>query len=181
MIEKLKHEIIKVLGRELKTPADYEFLCECVQKRTNERLSATTLKRLYGYIDRAGSPSLHTLNTLSKYVGYKDFDCFCQGNNDIDSQSNLIIGNDLSTAQLISGQEIRLTWRPDRVCVIKYIGEGYFEVIKAENTKLSVGDTFCCHLFIKHEPLYLDNLIHVGSQPVAYVAGKKDGINFELL
>ena len=55
-----------------------------------------------------------------------------------------------------------------------------FEVIEAEQTKLSVGDTFECDIFIEGEPLYLSQLIHEGRPPMVYVAGKKSGILFEV-
>ena len=53
--------------------------------------------------------------------------------------------------------------------------------MEAENTKLSVGDTFMCDIFIDGEPLYLSNLVHEGRPPMVYVAGKKDGIRFQLI
>jgi len=53
-------------------------------------------------------------------------------------------------------------------------------VMEAEKTKLSVGDTFKCDIFIEGEPLYLNNLVHEGRPPMVYVAGKKGGIRFLL-
>ncbi len=102
-------------------------------------------------------------------------------NNDINSQSNLIIQESITSNQLAKGAIIKLTWHPNRICVVRHNGIGNFEVIDAENTKLVVGDRFNCNLFINHEPLYIDNLIHCGEKPIVYVAGRKDGIIFEVI
>ena len=49
------------------------------------------------------------------------------------------------------------------------------------NSKLSVGDTFECVLFIEGEPLYLNNLVHEGNPPIAYQIGSKSGVRFEVI
>ena len=56
-----------------------------------------------------------------------------------------------------------------------------YEVLDSQNSKLQVGDTFHCSIFIEGEPLFLDKLSHGTYQNIAYVAGKKDGVHFELI
>ena len=80
---------------------------------------------------------------------------------------------------LALGDSIRLTWQPDRVCDIEYLGDLTFKVIASENTRLQPGDTFECSLIVEGEPLYLDNLIQGQQKPTAYVCGKKAGVLFE--
>jgi len=79
------------------------------------------------------------------------------------------------------GDKVRLTWQPDRICDIEYLGELEFRVVLSENTRLKAGDTFECNLIIEGEPLYLDNLRQGSHQPIAYVCGKKSGVLFEIL
>ena len=78
------------------------------------------------------------------------------------------------------GQRLIITWRPDRRIVVRHRDNGHFEILEAENTKLRVGDTFRCHLMIQHEPLYLDDVVHLGQPTMAYVAGQKDGVMVEV-
>ena len=48
-------------------------------KGTRERLSPTTLKRLWGYLKNENvNTRPHTLNVLARFVGYKSFDDFCE-------------------------------------------------------------------------------------------------------
>ena len=86
----------------------------------------------------------------------------------------------ITTEGLRRGQRLIITWRPDRKIVVRLLGNSQFEIIEAENTKLSVGDTFRCHLMIQHEPLYLDEVVHQGQPAMVYVAGQKDGVVIEV-
>ena len=86
----------------------------------------------------------------------------------------------MKKAILKRGQRLIITWRPDRRIVVKHVGNSQFEIIEAEHTKLSIGDTFRCHLMIQHEPLYLDEVVHQGQPPMVYVAGQKDGVVIEV-
>jgi hypothetical protein len=79
------------------------------------------------------------------------------------------------------GDRLRLIWQPDRVCDIEYLGELDFRVVASENTRLHEGDMFQYSLIIEGEPLYLDNLRQGNRPPIAYVCGKKAGVNFEFL
>lgn len=82
---------------------------------------------------------------------------------------------------MIKGERLRLTWLPDRLCEIEYLGDLQFCVVSSENTRLKMGDTFECSLIIEGEPLYLDNLRQGKQQSIAYVCGKKSGVSFEYI
>lgn len=168
----------RTVGKAMMTPRDFDQLAEAVYEKIHEQLSPSTLKRLWGYLDTQIEPRLFTLNVLSHFVGYDSYEAFCQRNGE--AESNLVASRRLSVETLRRGQQVRLTWPPDRVCVIEHLGDGRFTVVEAANTKLSVGDTFECHLFIEREPLYVDNLVHLGGGvPMAYVAGRDNGVMFE--
>ena len=95
-------------------------------------------------------------------------------------QSGIKTEEKITTEGLRRGQRLIITWRPDRKIVVRLLGNSQFEIIEAENTKLSVGDTFRCHLMIQHEPLYLDEVVHQGQPAMVYVAGQKDGVVIEV-
>lgn len=176
----LKKHIEQMIGQPVTTPKEFTQLAEKIFHRTHVQISSTTLKRLWGYLNEPVAPRMSTLNFLAQFLGYSNWPSFCESTTSpLDAQSNLIINKMLSTEQLPRYAHIRLTWAPERVCEIRHEGNGRFSVIHSEKTKLQVGDTFECKLFIEKEPLYLYNLIHQGQKVPAYVAGKKDGIHFE--
>lgn len=170
----LLSEIERFAKQRMCTPRDFLRLSRSVGERTGQSISPSTLKRLWGYMKDGGEPRVSTLKVLARYLGYSDFDSFAQGEA---NPSSLILGqHSVDADQLEQGDELRLTWPPNRSITIRHLGNAEFTIVEAENTKLSVGDTFACHLFISGEPLYLSNLIHHSSAPTGYVAGKKNGI-----
>ena len=59
------------------TTYDFSKLSDEVHKRTQVRLSVTTLKRLWGKLKYENEPTLTTLNTLARYAGFEDWRNFC--------------------------------------------------------------------------------------------------------
>lgn len=179
--ETLRMTVEQSIHRKMITQADFDFLVDVVYARTHELLSATTLKRLWGKVQSDYAPSARTLNTLAQFLGYSDFDGFCQHQpmGDI-PPSNPVLSEHLDVEKNVNiGDEITLYWAPGRVCHIRYLGDLQFEVTASEMTRLQPGDTFSCNVFINGEPLYLKNLCQPGRPPFNYVCGMKGGIRFE--
>ena len=179
--DQLHLEIETALKRKINTPKDFEFLRERIYARLHILVSRTTLMRIWGYVDEDVEPRKGTLNILAQFLGYQDWDGYYQ--NALwpkEQQSSPVLSRRLSVAKtLVRGERLRLTWQPDRLCEIEYLGELQFRVIASENTRLKTVDTFECSLIIEGEPLYLDNLRQGQQQSIAYVCGKKSGVLFE--
>ena len=183
--EQLRSEVEAALKKKLCTPKDFEYLRERIYARLHILVSRTTLMRLWGYVDENVTPRKGTLDILSRFLGYKDWEGF-QENASLpkEQQSSPVMSRKLSVkSDLYIGERLRLTWQPGRVCDVEYLGNLSFRVIASENTRIQPGDTFQCSLIVEGEPLYLDNLRKGDSsssaKPVAYVCGKKTGVNFE--
>ena len=179
--EQLRSDIETALKKKLCTPKDFEFLRERLYARLHILVSRTTLMRLWGYVDEGVTPRKGTLDILAQFLGYQDWGGYCQ--NSLlpkEQQSSPIMSRQLSvTKELNVGEQLRLTWQPDRVCDIEYLGNLQFRVTASENTRLKAGDTFECSLIIEGEPLYLDHLKQGAQQAISYVCGKKSGVFFE--
>lgn len=184
VIASLRREIETAVNRRLATPKDFDALREMIFSRLHILVSATTLKRIWGYLDDNVCTRRSTLDILARYVGYADFQAFENGaaSEGGELPSNPIMARRIDVdEQLQPGDLIRLTWQPGRVCDVEYRGERLFCVVASQNTRLCAGNTFKCSLMIEDEPLYIDSLIADGSAPVAYVCGKRSGIRFEPL
>lgn len=180
-ITALCQQIDQRLGRPVRTPQDYEYLSQKLLERTRQSLSVSTLKRLYGYVATEGSLRRSTLDILCQYVGYRDWATFCRRDTPASASSDPLLADSLSADELCQDDVLRVTWQPDRECHFRCTGQHEFAVERSQNSKLSVGDTFRCHLFVRGEPLYLENLRMQGSAPVLYVCGRDGGIDFSLL
>ena len=171
------------IQRGILSPKDFEHLHEAIKNELNESVSVSTLKRLWGYSKYLSKPSVSILSTLSRFVGYRDWE---------DYKANRECGNNKPSSQVLSdkitvstdleaGDRIKLTWSPHRVCEVVYHGDNEFEVLSSQNTGIKAGDWFCCSLIVSGEPLWLSNLRQYGKAPVAYVCGKQGGVQFELM
>ena len=185
--EQLRTDIETALKKKLQTPKDFEFLRERIYARLHTLVSRTTLMRLWRYVDEEVTPRKGTLDILSRFLGYQDWESF-QENTMLpkEQQSSPVMSRKLSVnTDLCIGEKLRLTWQPGRVCDVEYLGNLSFRVIASENTRIQPGDTFQCSLIVEGEPLYLDNLRKgdgsSSAETIAYVCGKKTGVNFEHL
>lgn len=179
MIQDLVSRVENMLGRRLSTHGDFIRLSEILFERTHERVSPTTLRRIWGFCNEGVSPRQFTLDVLSRFLLFRDYSDFCSNACNEELQSGLCLGGKIETDCLSEGRLLRMSWLPDRCCLLRHLGNGNFRIVEARNTKLSVGDTFTCHLFIDHEPAYLDNLFHDGQGPMRYVAGRQSGVLVE--
>lgn len=174
-ILELRKQVEEKLNKKVKTPKDFIILQSSIWNDNHEIISATTLKRLWGYISGAEEARISTLDILSRYVGLNDWEDFLS-NLDKNNGSNPVLSYHIGFEDLEINDFVEVSWKPDRHCVFKYLGDGRFTVVKSENSKLKVGDSFNAILFILNEPLYIDNLIQGNNPPVSFVAGNKGGI-----
>ena len=177
-ILQLRHDIEESVLRNMNTPADFEFLSGVIWERTKTTISTSTLKRLWGYIDGADNTRQCTLELLSKTLGFKSWKAYTEHIAKANPEQSDFLTNSfhIYSDDLQAGDTLDIKWMPNRECEVEYLGKCKFKIIKAINTKLSIGDTFYCQFFITGQPLYIDNLVHNGELPTAYVIGKRDGI-----
>jgi len=71
--ENIKHLIENRFGRKLLYSKDCEALSLSIKRNCNESISATTLKRIFGFAKNIEKPRLYTLDTIAKYLGFADW------------------------------------------------------------------------------------------------------------
>ena len=193
------------------TSKKFEHLSQRIFMRTRERIGVTTLKRLWGYVNDTTTPRAVTLDILSQYIGYRSFDDFKRLYNADDvngaPSSNITFGDCVYADDMEVGDVYRLTWSPNRVCIIEYRGDYTFLKVRflakpkrinslwsfgltksfivksSQSTKLIDGTTFRCQVIEKGEQLFLDHVYFDANQrsPLNYIAGKIGGVNYEKL
>ena len=77
-IQILREEIEQKAGRKMNTPKDFDSLSERIFEEIHERVSPTTLKRIWGYLRYDNSPRPTSLSPLAVYVGYEGWDHFLE-------------------------------------------------------------------------------------------------------
>ncbi|WP_029275910.1 hypothetical protein [Pedobacter borealis] len=77
LIELRKFVLIKSGLRNI-DPSHCKTISEYVFQETKNYVSETTIKRFFGFANTLHKFSLFTLNSLSQYIGYNDWDSFCK-------------------------------------------------------------------------------------------------------
>lgn len=77
--ERLREEVERTLGNHLVTPKDFTQCREAIFEKVHVSISISTLKRFWGYVStsREYLPNRYTLDALSQFVGFADFNAFC--------------------------------------------------------------------------------------------------------
>lgn len=93
------------------TNYDFENLSEVIFVQTQVRLSATTLKRIWGKLKYDSKPTLTTLNTLAQFIGFEDWRSFKQS----EVEPNYIAApihqtSEVERIHLNEKKPIRLSW-----------------------------------------------------------------------
>jgi hypothetical protein len=81
-LEKLKAQLLWRTKINLSRPTDCQLLTEAISNSQGELINPITFKRIFGFVKYPFSPSLQTLNILSKFLGFKDWYDFEQACSD---------------------------------------------------------------------------------------------------
>ena len=182
-LDDLRNELCKKAGLKLShlTPTDFAQLETDIKKvLPNAQIEQKTLKRLFGYdkTDPESGLRRYTVDTLSQYLGFSDWEAFLASR--AQKSSYDFHGESISADRLNVGEEINIKWDPDRISTLRYLGHSQFEVVDSRNASWQVGDTFFCHHFVLGEPLYVDKLTDSQGnlKSALYVVGELGGIRW---
>ena len=84
MIDELKNEVEKTLGRKISSRGDCELLAEDLYAKTGLIISYNTFRRLFGIIEFR-KPRESTLDALSIYIGFQSYQDFTKRFSEVDT------------------------------------------------------------------------------------------------
>lgn len=178
----LKNLVEQKSGLALKTHNHFLNLVYLIEKALGEHMSETTLERVWQYSTRVHtSVSVRTLDVLCQYIGFNNWEAFCDYlKHEAKIESEMFQTNILSTESLQPGDRLRIGWQPNRVCIIRYLGNYRFVAESTENTSLQPGDSFACLQFQLHRELFMDYFRRktdaTDTPNVRYAVGQEHGL-----
>lgn len=177
---KLRERVEAFVGMKFQTRRHFDILADLLYTNTKEMVSATTLRRFWGYQEAGSSaPSLNTLNVLGKLIGYTNWEDFRTRKDSDVSSSEMMNGiHALRFSTLEVGSQLRITWNPDRRIMVEYLGNYTFRVLESENSKLMEKDTFQCMQIIEGQAMCCENLLREGHVAMSYICGKNGGLRY---
>lgn len=166
-------------GNDIRVSRDCELLTLDIESVTGEHLGVNTMKRLLGFIDDERNTRQSTLDVISRYLGYPDWDTLRLKD---ESSSNSVFDDrdEYLACNFEKGQRLVVTYPPNREITMEYVGENHFSVIESKNSKLLKGDLLTLTHIVRGYPLLVSEVIRDGENMGSYTAGKAQGINFIL-
>ena len=123
----LRKAVEQAIDFPLSTHGDFLRLSAGIEFTLREHMSESTLERLWGYSTRHyDTVSVRTLNVLARFVGYQSWEEFHTIAERTGSESELFIDSSICSADLNIGDKLRIGWPPDRICIIRYLGDNNF-------------------------------------------------------
>ena len=176
----LRKCVEKRFGKPLAVHNDFVLLVKDIEKALREHISETTLERVWNYSTRGNSTvSLRTLDVLARYCSNCLWKEFCERMEEKDGvESKLFNVETITSNSLTVGQRIRIGWLPNRLCIIRYLGDNRFIAEKCENSKMKEGATFSCLQFYLGKEAVLSDFKQntEDANGKSYAIGLKNGL-----
>lgn len=177
---KLPFHIVQMLkaksGSDLRLPSDCEFLSLDIQSKTGVPIGATTLKRLVGFAQDERTPHASTLDAIARYLGYAHWDELTKiedaGNSGFDCSDEEVRSADLPVDACVE-----ITYLPDRLVRMQFLGNQRYRIVKSQNSKLQAGDEVEIQTFVLHHPLLVLNVWRNGEPLGQFTAGRVSGLS----
>lgn len=147
-----------------------------IKDATGQTLGTTTLKRMMGFVNGPASPRPSSLDIIAQYLGYPDYDLLAKDIGQDADISDFREVESLDSADLEPGEQIQLTYQPNRLLVLTYIGDNKYVVNESRGSKLLKGDKLMiAGFYVGFTPLISD-VERSGRHFGSYQAAKQGGL-----
>lgn len=174
IIEMIEREV----GQKITTTACGKWLPDEIKAKTGVLLGDTTLKRMFGFTADPRTPHRSTLNVIAEFLDYKDYTALA-----IDLELPEIVISDFEekdaivTDTLNIGDIVEITYKPNRLFTLKYVGDSRFIIESVENSRnLLAGDIVKITHIEKGFPLYIPEVVRDGKNLGSYEGAKNGGL-----
>jgi hypothetical protein len=175
MLSKLiKDKIHTKFGQTVRYPKDCNGLAEHISTACKTKISASTMKRLYGFVKGSSQePRIYTLDIISSYLGYKGWEQLVQSLDNSGERETKEIEK-LKPEQIGKGQSVILSYEPGKKIEIQRQGNAFL-IICSNDRKIIFSDEVKFGVVELHYPLTFASLIrkgeNLGKLQIASVSG----------
>lgn len=174
--DKIRQKILEKFNAPIKYPQQCEALAMAIQEATGQTLGTTTLKRMLGFVSGAANPRPSSLDIIAQYLGYPDYNLLTKELGSDYDISDFRAVESIDSADLEIGEQIQITYHPNRVLVLTYIGENKYVVNESRGSKLLKGDKLIIAGFYVGFELLVSDVERGGQHLGSYQAAKQGGL-----
>ncbi len=181
MTLKIRLLLEEKLGRRVRYPKDCDGLAWVIRETVGDRISSSTLKRIFGFIEPPGTPSLYTLDIISRFLGYSDWEHLQKNLDSLEEPNPKLISGEpliLRSEDIDDGHELEIGYFPESRLVLYCIGKALFRVTESVNTFLFIDDILEIHMFSEKCPLQVNSVIRDQENLGPWIAARLNGVDF---
>ena len=176
----LSKEIIKKIEAKFKTEIKYAGQCDALAQaifdETKTTIGVTTLKRLFGFAADERRPHVSTLDVIARYIDYPSFKLLVK---DLGEDCDISMWQPMESLEsegLEIGTQVQITYDPQRLVIMTYIGANNFVVNESKNSKLIKGDILKIIQMIVGTAFYCKEVVRDNKSMGSYLGAKQNGL-----
>lgn len=176
-----ENEILRRLrqkvGLEMSRSADFDILSQAIKDGTNENLGINTLKRLFGFKTEKVVPRLSTMDIIAQYLGCDDYESLVK---DLGEEADISMFTPIDCIEvqdLERGTQVRISYSPNRVFFLTYLGDFKFIVNEVEGSRnIHKGDLLSITQLAVGHRFVVAHVVRDGIDLGAYESAKHKGL-----
>lgn len=177
----IERELLKRLqeksGLALNQSSHFEVLAQAIFDLTGDRLGVNTIKRLFGFNIKKVVPRRSTLDILARYLDFTDFDTLLLELGEESDISAFSPVESVESNRLSYGAHVKITYDPNRILKLKYLGNFKFCVEEAIGSKnLKEGDELIIAQIAAGHRFVASHVYRGGQDLGAYEAARSQGV-----
>ena len=171
---KIKQLVEDKFGKEINYPKDCTVLADVMREEHNLAISASTLKRLFGFYKEIQKPRLYTLDMIAKYLGYKNWSEL--DNQIMDDNTDHKVVDIIEPEKLSFNSRLVVVYSSVRKILLKFLGDCKFLILESTCTFLQKNDVVLIDNLVRGYPLVCHNVIRENNELGKHIIGKYSGI-----
>lgn len=164
-------------GIDMNKSVDFEILAQAIKDKTKESLGVNTLKRLFGYKTDKVVPRLSTMDVIAQYLDCSDYETLIK---DLGEDADISLFTPIDSIEvkdLDNGTQIRISYEPNRIFFLTYLGELQFIVNEVEGSKnIQKGDILVITQLAVGHRFVVSHVFREGEDLGSYEAAKFKGL-----
>jgi len=171
----IKEKIENKFNSPIRYSKDCDLLAAAISLETRSKISGSTIKRLFGIIPTKHNPSLYTLDVLSTYLGYANYDELI---NELRTHLEPLRSNlkELNSNEITPRLKFKVSYDKKFYITIERLDNQSLCISESNDSRWKKDDLIEFKRILINYPLFIDNYIRLGVTKGEVILGKVLGV-----
>lgn len=175
--KEILNRIRQAAGLDMTSSSDFETLAQAIRDKTGDSLGVNTLKRLFGFKTKRLEPRQSTMDIIARFLGKPNYKSLVRElGNDADTSMFTPVDG-IEVQNLKEGDLVRITYNPDRVFCLKYLGDFHFIVNEVNGSQnIKKGDILTITQILTGHRFVAAHVVRDNEDLGGYESAKENGV-----